>query len=944
VIAHEAMKHNNTLPSFSILVLSLLLLIFPGCLCIYEDEIGLADWYQPHIGKIRTAFFVPPRQVIVATESAVLAALNVKTGDIMWRQVLPHGTTIDKLHYNDQNILIVSGRRVSVWSISDEGNLRWEEEAEGEVVDAKLGETTVSIATKTGLSLRSLSSGASLYSSPSTTPLTPSAIVSLPPSLYAVHAQEGSLQVTTVSLQSPYTLASSSVSLPSSPVKGVAPVITSDGHAILLGGSSGKLEVLAHSLKSSSKGALSFPLDSQITQASLELLGNDSFVVRTPSEQWLFRPKAGSDFPFQVTQKLPIGTNFAAGGNQAIHATPSSLHYSNRTGTYHHTLSAPSSSLFLLSPSPYLLVVGQDWRASAFSLNTLLPSASSLSSPLSPIWEREEALAAVVKTEMVELPHDVTDLNDLVREFEGDNKSIADRILGQLEHVKHIINNLENTLRGLVDLASTTVTGHKRLSEKELVTKDRFGFRKVIVALTASGKVFGISTHNGEVIWGRYLQTNGFSSNSFVYMIRTSAAYPPEIVVGDATVFYKLNPISGELISTTPISTPLLQVIPLPFLYTQSGTTSQLPNTHILMLVHAPSSSPSSSLSVSLFPESAETTEIFQKGYDKVHFFIINKEASTVTGYSFPDKASLRASVSWNVTFGQETIAGLTSPHPHDKVYHPAAVLGDRNILPKYINKNLLGIATVASAVGSSALHIYVLDTVTGSIVFHTQHADCGGLQGRVPLVLMENSLVYTYWNTKTHKHQMSVIDMYTKTVDWYNTHFSSYTAPPPVTLSQSYVLPSPVSLLSHTSSARGITAKHLLLGLASDSVVSLDKRWADARRPLPSAMTAEDKEENLIPYYPRLYFPPPTYVTYNKTIHRLQNIVTSGSSLESTTLVLAVGLDLFFTRISPAEAYDILTSDFNYPALILTITVLCVATFVTSRMIRRKDTLRAWK
>ena len=57
----------------------------------------------------------------------------------------------------------------------------------------------------------------------------------------------------------------------------------------------------------------------------------------------------------------------------------------------------------------------------------------------------------------------------------------------------------------------------------------------------------------------------------------------------------------------------------------------------------------------------------------------------------------------------------------------------------------------------------------------------------------------------------MSVIDMYTKNIEWKNTHFSSYTAPPPVTLLQSYVLPTPVTLITHTSSARGITAKHLL-------------------------------------------------------------------------------------------------------------------------------------
>jgi hypothetical protein len=90
-----------------------------------------------------------------------------------------------------------------------------------------------------------------------------------------------------------------------------------------------------------------------------------------------------------------------------IHATSTAtptLHYTNRTGTYHHSLSTPVFSLSFLAPSPYLLVVSQDWRASVFSLNTILPSSTSLSSIASPLWEREEALAAVVKTEIVELP------------------------------------------------------------------------------------------------------------------------------------------------------------------------------------------------------------------------------------------------------------------------------------------------------------------------------------------------------------------------------------------------------------------------------------------------------------------------------------------------------------------------------------------------------------
>lgn len=136
------------------------------------------------------------------------------------------------------------------------------------------------------------------------------------------------------------------------------------------------------------------------------------------------------------------------------------------------------------------------------------------------------------------------------------------------------------------------------------------------------GKIFGISTDRGQVLWSTMLQPAGFSGKSFVYLTRSSAAYPPEVIAGDATHLYKLNPISGELVSAIPAGS-LLQVIPLPFLYTQSGTASHTPNTHPLLLVHAGSAASPlpDSLQASLYPEGRETTEVFQKNCEKLYPF-----------------------------------------------------------------------------------------------------------------------------------------------------------------------------------------------------------------------------------------------------------------------------------------------------------------------------------
>jgi outer membrane protein assembly factor BamB len=47
-------------------------------------------------------------------------------------------------------------------------------------------------------------------------------------------------------------------------------------------------------------------------------------------------------------------------------------------------------------------------------------------------------------------------------------------------------------------------TSTKANSSEEL-SRDLFGFRQIIVAATSHGKVYGIDSSNGEIIWSRIL-------------------------------------------------------------------------------------------------------------------------------------------------------------------------------------------------------------------------------------------------------------------------------------------------------------------------------------------------------------------------------------------------------------------------------------------------------
>lgn len=77
--------------------------------------------------------------------------------------------------------------------------------------------------------------------------------------------------------------------------------------------------------------------------------------------------------------------------------------------------------------------------------------------------------------------------------------------------------------------------------------------------------------------------------------------------------------------------------------------------------------------------------------------------------------------------------------------------------------------------------------------------------------------------------------------------------------------------------------------------------------------------------------------------IHRLTNIESSASALESTSHVFAQGLDQFYTRVTPSLSYDLLNEDFSFSLLIITAVGLIAITLFARWYSRRQELYRAW-
>ncbi|CAM9895346.1 unnamed protein product [Hapterophycus canaliculatus] len=71
--------------------------------------------------------------------------------------------------------------------------------------------------------------------------------------------------------------------------------------------------------------------------------------------------------------------------------------------------------------------------------------------------------------------------------------------------------------------------------------------------------------------------------------------------------------------------------------------------------------------------------------------------------------------------------------------------------------------------------------------------------------------------------------------------------------------------------------------------------------------------------------------------------MLTEPTGLESTTLVLALGLDIFGSRVAPSKTYDMLDPNFNYALLVLVLGAMAAAVGVANWLAANKRLQEQW-
>ncbi|CAI5783007.1 ER membrane protein complex subunit 1 [Podarcis lilfordi] len=966
-----------------LLSLQLFLLLSPHPAdAVYEDQVGKFDWRQQYVGKLKFASLEASqgsRKLIVATEKNVMAALNSRTGDILWRHVdkgTPEGA-IDAMLIHGQDAITVSngGRLLRSWE-TNIGGLNWEISMDAgsfqmaSLVGLQDMVKHVAILKKNVLSLHYLSNGHQKWLEH----LPESEVVQY--QLVYSHGT-GSVHAVGVSPQSHFSIVTFSVEDGeiTRQVRVAAPWARTLNGAC---GVVGEGVLLCADSATHSLYALSLDLGEEVKQIPLQSLGlefasgfrprllssqpNSASASRTqfflqlsPSHFALLQHRNGvlsllRDFPQAVLVTFATTNEKTVAAVLTCKAEVESLSCHNQSYVINLYLAETGQRLldtiisFTLektSTRPEQLYIqvflkkddSVGYRALVQTADHML---SFLQQPGKVLWSREESLAEVVSLQMVDLP-----LTGAQAELEGEFGKKADGLLGMF--LKRLSSQLILLQAWTAHLWKMFYDARKPRSQIknevniDNLARDEFNLQKMIVVVTASGKLFGIESSSGTILWKQYLQDVQPGSSFKLMVQRTTAHFPhppqctllvKEKETGKSSL-YVFNPIFGRWSQVAPpvLSRPILQSLLLPIMDQDYAK--------VLLLID-------DEFKVTVFPATRNVLRQLEEIAPTVSFYLADTEQGKLMGRRLQKDLTTEESWEINIPPDVQRIVTIKGKRANEHVHSQGRVMGDRSVLYKSLNPNLLAVVTESTDTHPERtfIGIHLIDSVTGRIIHSSVQKKA---KGPVHIVHSENWVVYQYWNAKARRNEFTVLELYEGTEQYNATAFSSLDRPLlPQVLQQSYIFPSAISAMEVTITERGITSRHLLIGLPSGAILSLPKALLDPRR--PEIPTEQTREENLIPYSPDVQIHAERFINYNQTISRMRGIYTAPSGLESTCLVVAYGLDIYQTRVYPSKQFDVLKDDYDYVLISSVLFGLVFATMITKRLAQVKLLNRAWR
>ncbi|PAV91619.1 hypothetical protein WR25_20113 isoform B [Diploscapter pachys] len=829
-----------------------LLTIFKSCYSIYEDQVGKWDWRQQLVGCPISATFEgqskaassnsqrQPQLVVVSKEQAI-AALNMNTGKIAWRRLQETNITNPeafKTIVDEKYIysLVDDGRILRAWTRRT-GTVSWQEKLEeipqngptsllandDEVL--VLSGQTLSVFTKKGVFKHKMQVEKSTWTQLHTLPTKDVVLLSLSASTLTVQQVKdtGSLLL-----------------------KGRIQLKAASGEKCILIGAhmacyhSDSLQIVdlsGQTIKGPSEVATGTSI------RDLFALENDRIGVRGPDSVSVFDLTGKKIFTIQeknieaaepvknavmLITKTQIEVYDAKDGKQM-----------NIPASTFERASATRIFVNQLKDEYEILAVFADCRAELFVVN---PGRNQVTSE----WYREEGLARLAHVEMVDLP--LSESQQLIEdEFEGAAGNIISSLikrcvtqLGQLKRwfirtlremftLSHSIKTQVNSFATLAEvLRNAGKYSHERGSLP--LERDLFNLRKMIVASSLDGVVYGLDSNDGAVIWKLQLsqvvppgalKTALGKEKIPLFVQRTTAHYQLKgqmaVVFQNAInsngVIVLFDPITGEIIEKHQLSRPIKRVEILPFLGAD--------HVHSLLILD-------DSERISFVPKLPDEIAI---SASPIYLMDVDPKG-VLEGYKV-DFIEKRLVKQWHTSLGldsNERIVISQGKPAHEKVHSQGRVLIDRNVDYKYLNPNLVALASVDTI--HQQISLFLVDSVTGQLV-HT--AKLLKASPPIHLVHCENWLAYAYWSDRGRRTEIGIMELYEGEEKSNKQKFDSLvpTKTPPSVVAQSYIYAQGVDAMAVSETEQGLTNKAILFALPLGGIHEVTRRFIDATRPL---------------------------------------------------------------------------------------------------------------
>ncbi|KAI9684836.1 MAG: hypothetical protein M1829_000211 [Trizodia sp. TS-e1964] len=537
-------------------------------------------------------------------------------------------------------------------------------------------------------------------------------------------------------------------------------------------------------------------------------------------------------------------------------------------------------------------------------------------------WARAEGLAGAVAAAWAEPKEEVGLAKEL--EVEGHKNPLAAYIHRCQRHAREL-QHLPSWIQNLPTRIPSSFSGDKgEDSESAALHRDSFGFRKLALIAADNGRLYALDTGSqGKILWNVKAVSLAAGKKWDVKGIHVDNA--------ESTVFIK--DCNGEGVLADSLTGEIIRITP--------GATSQpVESTALLDGIEG------SKYLLSVYnngrPEAIPENALARPG----SVLVVQLPQGDVQGlrYSSGAKAPI---VAWEFRPASgERIIHLTTRPLHDPVASIGKVLGNRFVFYKYLNHNLLLISAISEA--KSTASFYLLDSISGELLYSTSHAEVD-TSSPVTAALSENWLSYSLRSESASQNTSKGFEIII--AELYESHIPndrgplgaaanySATSPSllgkPFVISQAFVIPEEISGMAVTQTRQGITSRQLLVTLrSSNALFAIPRNILNARRPVGRDPTPAEAEEGLFRYTPVIEFDPKFVLTHQREVVGIKDVITAPALLESTSLVLAYGLDVFGTRVAPSMAFDVLGKGFGKLQLLGTVAAVAVGVAILAPMV----------